>query len=128
MLVCYARAYGLRVLFITLAVLAGLSRVAVGVHWPVDVAAGLMGGVLAGYVGVLLAERTAAAGRNLRVHLAFVALAVLMTATLTVRDGGYDEAALMLRVLGIGALSVATLIYLVLPLALAREETGRAGP
>ena len=45
-------------LLILLAVAAGLSRVAVGVHWPVDVAAGLLGGVLAVLLGVALARRS----------------------------------------------------------------------
>lgn len=116
MLVCYARSAPLRVLFILLAVLAGLSRVAVGVHWPVDVAAGLMGGALAAYAGVWLAERSAAVARNMAVHLVLVIVAAVMAVTLFYSDGGYDEAGPMLRVLAISALSVAALSYLIMPL------------
>lgn len=40
-----------------LAALVGLSRIAVGAHWPSDVLAGAAGGWLAGLAGVALAQR-----------------------------------------------------------------------
>lgn len=119
-LMCYARSTPLRVLFVLFALLAGLSRVAVGVHWPVDVAAGLMGGALAAYTGVWLADRTAGVGSNPVVHLVFVVVAAVMAVMLTYSDGGYDEAGLPLRVLGISALVAAATSYLLPPRGLRR--------
>ena len=48
--VYFLRGAGTRGLMIALALAAGLSRVALGVHWPVDVAAGMFGGVLAAWM------------------------------------------------------------------------------
>jgi membrane-associated phospholipid phosphatase len=49
------RSIGWRGLFILLAVLAGISRAAVGVHWPLDILAGAFGGWLSGVMGTALA-------------------------------------------------------------------------
>jgi membrane-associated phospholipid phosphatase len=40
-----------------LALMAGLSRIAVGAHWPADVAVGAAAGVLSGLVGAWLAQK-----------------------------------------------------------------------
>ena len=40
-----------RIALILFVILIGISRIAVGAHWPVDVAAGLSGGFLAGRIG-----------------------------------------------------------------------------
>lgn len=42
---------------LTLAALVGLSRAVVGVHWPVDIAAGMTGGWIAACLGTSLARR-----------------------------------------------------------------------
>ena len=115
-LVCYARPTWVRAALTVLAVLVGLSRVAVGVHWPVDVAAGLMGGVLAAWLGVRLADRARWGALDPTSHLAFVTLAVLLTVSLTYWDGGYALAAGLLRVVGILCLGYVTLGYLIAPL------------
>ena len=114
-LVYYARWTALRALFLALAVLAGLSRVAVGVHWPVDVAAGLFGGALAAWLGAVLAARWPAPATDLRVHLAVVSLAVILAITLLFDDAGYHAAAAPLAVLGVLALGIAGTQYLVRP-------------
>jgi len=90
--------------------------VAVGVHWPVDVAAGLMGGVLAAWLGIRLADRYRWGALDPSNHLAFVTLAILLSVSLTYWDGGYALAAGMLRLLAILGLGSAALTYLVLPL------------
>lgn len=46
-----------RALSLALATLVGLSRAVVGVHWPVDIAAGAAGGWLAACVGTAIARR-----------------------------------------------------------------------
>ncbi len=49
------RSSGWRALFILTAVLVGVSRAAVGVHWPLDILAGAFGGWLSGIMGSALA-------------------------------------------------------------------------
>jgi membrane-associated phospholipid phosphatase len=115
-LACYARSTGFRATLTGLALLVGLSRVAVGVHWPVDVAAGLMGGVLAAWVGVRLADRARWGSLDPGCHLAFVTLAILFAVSLLYWDGGYELAAGFLRALCLLALGYVTLAYLVVPL------------
>lgn len=115
-LVYYARANWIRGLLILLAVAAGMSRVAVGVHWPVDVATGLMGGVLAVLLGLPLVRRSQWGMCEPWVHLFFVALAAILTATLLTSDGGYAGSAHMQRLLGLSALSYGVWSYLIAPL------------
>lgn len=124
--VYYLRSKARRALLVLLAVGAGLSRVAVGVHWPVDVAAGLTGGLLAAWAGVLLARGSPWGVLDSSVHLAFVVLAAMLTVTLLYWDGGYGGAAVMQRVLGFVALTTAVLGYLILPLARWWRSAGRA--
>jgi membrane-associated phospholipid phosphatase len=114
-LVYYARAIRWRVLFLLLGVFAGLSRVAVGVHWPVDVAAGLAGGVLAAWAGVWLARRSTWGIQEPAVHLAFVAVAAIMAVSLWFDNGGYEGATLFLRLVSVTTLGFALWGYLVLP-------------
>lgn len=46
-----------RAIVLTIATLVGLSRAVVGVHWPVDIAAGMAGGWIAASLGTSLARR-----------------------------------------------------------------------
>jgi len=114
--VYYAGKNWVRALLILAAVAAGMSRVAVGVHWPVDVAAGLAGGALAAWLGVRLVRRIPWGGFAPSVHLAFVTLAAMLAATLLFSDGGYAGSAGMQRLLGAAALSYGAWSYLVAPL------------
>lgn len=57
----------LRAIALALAVAVGLSRIMVGVHWPIDVAAGAAGGWLSGVLGTWLAARWPA-GSSVEVH------------------------------------------------------------
>ncbi len=113
--VYYLKANWARAALIALAVAAGMSRVAVGVHWPVDVAAGMFGGILSAWLGVWLASRSEWGIRGVSVHLAFVTLAVILTVTLLYRDGGYAGAAVFQQLLGTAALCYALSVYLVRP-------------
>lgn len=115
-LIAHARLWEWRALWLVLAVLVGLSRVAVGVHWPLDVLVGLMGGAVAAWLGSWLAARWSAPASHLTLHLVWVGVAVLLAITLIDDDGGYPAAALPLRILGLTALASALLQYLLLPL------------
>jgi membrane-associated phospholipid phosphatase len=113
--VYYVRSNLLRVPLILLAVAAGLSRVAVGVHWPVDVAAGLAIGALAAWLGVSLARRSERWGADRRVHLVLVSIAVGMALSLLFSDGGYGGAADMQRLLAVTALGYGVFVYAMSP-------------
>ncbi|MFB1489631.1 MULTISPECIES: phosphatase PAP2 family protein [unclassified Thiocapsa] len=127
-LIYYTRWTALRALFLTLAVLAGLSRVAVGVHWPVDVAAGLFGGAIAAWLGAMLAARWSGPATNLWVHVGVVSLAVILAVTLLFDDAGYNAAATPLAILGFLALGVAGIQYLLRPWLSYRRAVKTAGP
>jgi membrane-associated phospholipid phosphatase len=115
-LTLFARRRGWRVLFLVLATAAGISRTALGVHWPVDVAFGLGGGWLAALIGVQLARRSPWGVFDGSVHLAFVTLAAIVTLGLWFDDAGYHDVAPALRVLAAAALATALFGYLLLPL------------
>jgi len=111
----YGRAWPSRVIWLTLAAAAGLSRVAIGVHWPVDVAAGLFGGALAAWLGIRWSAWASWGIRDLSVHLAFVALAGIMAVALLLWDGDYHLAAPLQQGIGLASLGFALLVYLGLP-------------
>lgn len=119
----HARGWPWRLALIGVAVAAGMSRVAVGVHWPIDVAAGLFGGALAALAGIWLARRVTVGARDVSVHLALVTLASIMAAALLLWDGGYADAALMQRLIGWSALGYVFLVYLALPIAWSRRPS-----
>lgn len=112
----YSRHPATRALWILTALLVGLSRVAAGVHWPLDTAFGLLGGILAAWAGCRLAARHWRLAQDASVHLAFVTFACFLTLTLTYWDGGYALARPLLITLGWGALSYTALIYGAWPL------------
>jgi membrane-associated phospholipid phosphatase len=124
-LVCYARPTWARALLVALALGVGISRVAVGVHWPVDVAAGLAGGVLAAWLGVVLADRGRWGALDPSSHLAFVTLAALLTVSLTYWDGGYHLASGLLQVIGALGLAQVALTYGAAPLGRWWRASGR---
>ena len=123
-LIYYARGVRWRLLLSLFLVLVGLSRVAVGVHWPVDVAAGLAGGLLAVLIGLRLARRMAWGSLDPGVHLAFVTAAVIVSLGLFVDDGGYPAATPLLWSVAALGLASAVLGYVIRPVLAALR--GRA--
>jgi membrane-associated phospholipid phosphatase len=72
----------LKLSMLALAVLVGLSRIACGVHWPLDVSGGMLGGWLSAVGGVWLAQRWQT-GLNIWFQRA-LALLMLLLAVYTV--------------------------------------------
>lgn len=114
-LIAWARHWILRLLWLALALAAGASRVALGVHWPVDVLAGHAGGALAAWVGVWVARRWPGLAAHPALHLLGAGLGVVMSARLLLDDGGYPATGLPLA--GLGALSLGVAAWRYLPLA-----------
>ncbi|MGD9298832.1 MAG: phosphatase PAP2 family protein [Thiohalocapsa sp.] len=116
-LALFARRRTWRVVFLLAAVAVGVSRTAVGVHWPVDVAFGLGGGWLAVVIGARLARRSPWGIRDGSVHLAFVSVAAIVSIGLWLDDGGYPAVGPALQALSAAALGATLLGYAVIPLA-----------
>ncbi len=95
---------------VTLATLTALSRVVVGVHWPIDVLAGAFGGWLAAAGGLLLSQRLP---RSIALHpatqwcvgLFLVLCAVLLVAGVPRRE--YADALWLERAIGLLCLAAA---------------------
>lgn len=93
-----------KVVLLVVALLIGISRVAVGVHWPVDV---MVGGAI-GCIGAFLALRWG--DRMRQPILAFILIMLLMvvaTLQLLVYDGGFEATAATAPALGVSSLLLA---------------------
>ena len=112
---CFLPWRSVRLLLLGLAVTIGLSRVAVGVHWPVDVAAGLAGGWVAAWLGLRLAARWEGLAGRVEVHLTCVVLAAGAAVLLLIDDGGYARSRPLQLGVGLGALGWGLREYLRLP-------------
>jgi membrane-associated phospholipid phosphatase len=93
---------------VAVALAAAVSRSVVGVHWPLDVLGGIFGGWLAAVTGLALAQRFPAPGRRPWVQgLLGLILAGCAVALLAGHDGGYPQAAWLLRGVAVAALASA---------------------
>jgi membrane-associated phospholipid phosphatase len=86
-LFAFARRGSTRAALLGLAILVGLSRVALGVHWPQDVLAGAFGGLLAASLGTWLSLYWRA-GLRPGVHLGLLLLPVAAMPWLLWADNG----------------------------------------
>jgi len=103
-----------RVPLLAVAALAGLSRVMVGVHWPVDVVAGALIGLASAWAGVRIADRWRWGGRP-AVHLGLVALAAVAPLLLLTDDGGYDSSLWIRLPIALAALGAVGWNYVIVP-------------
>lgn len=99
----------LRLSVMILAVLAGMSRISVGAHWPEDVLAGAALGLLIAYVGCLLSLKPFSLKGNY-FAAAFLALAALIGNLTTPADFPEITTIADVRLL-CAALAIAALIY-----------------
>ncbi|MEJ2633249.1 MAG: phosphatase PAP2 family protein [Acidihalobacter sp.] len=93
-----------RWLLLAAAALVGVSRCAVGAHWPLDVLAGAFGGWLSAWAGVALARRWHAVGARPRVRATLMVLCLVACLSLFGFDGGYALAQWWARGLAMGLL------------------------
>ena len=103
------RSAWLRALVLAIAIAVGLSRVVVGVHWPIDVAGGAAGGWLSGAVGTLLARHWPA-GLRTGVQAILTAIgAACAIALLAGLQTGYPQAAPLQYAVAVVALAALAL-------------------
>ncbi|MBK1695439.1 hypothetical protein CKO09_11920 [Chromatium weissei] len=102
--IAHARLSEWRILLLLIATLIGLSRIAVGAHWPVDVAAGLLGGTLAAWLGCVLARHWSQPAGSLAVHFSVIGIAAFCAISLFLNDGGYSQATPLLYFIGFSTL------------------------
>lgn len=104
-LAAYVRPRGLLLGLLLAAALVGLSRIAVGAHWPLDVLGGAVTGWLCGLTGVAMVARWGWAERprviaGARVFLLACALALLFN-----HDSGYPQADWLEKGIALAALT-----------------------
>lgn len=99
----------LRIIVLVLAVLAGLSRISVGAHWPEDVLAGAALGLLIAYAGSILSLKALSMKGNY-FAAAFLALAALLGVLTAPADFPEVNTIADVRLL-CAALAIAALVY-----------------
>ena len=116
----------LRTAMLLLAVLVSLSRVMVGVHWPLDLVGGMLGGWAAAWLGLRAVSgapcKTSGAGGL------FAGLLLLMVAAalLVSRHVGYSDALPLQRLIAVVCVLVGVIeiVLLIAPLGLRRGAKG----
>lgn len=96
-----------RLPLLAVATAAGLSRVAIGVHWPIDAIAGAFIGLASAWAAVHLAPRLRW-GASPYLHLGVVGLGVAACVLLVADAGGYDSSLwirLPIAIAGVGAVA-----------------------
>ena len=97
----YLRRSALIWLLAAAALLIAISRIAVGVHWPLDVLGGAFGGWLSAVLGTLLAQRWRWGVSHSGKWILGLALAACALALLISPDTSYPDAIMLQRVLAL---------------------------
>lgn len=119
-LIFYFRSVRVRLILILLALLVGISRIAVGVHWPVDVLAGAVLGSLFGIAGVYCVRKLEwDTNRKIQIIIGFV-LICLSIYLLCFYDSKYPQAKYLQSILASAVLVAGIREYYLL-----LKETGR---
>ena len=97
------------VIFLSAALVAGLSRSVVGVHWPLDVLAGAFGGWLSAAIAIAIARQTMTFGTKPWVQWAIAIFLAGCAAFLAFgpNKSGYPQAEVFQRAIGICCLGAA---------------------
>jgi len=112
------RLHAASVLVLTLAVLIAISRIVVGVHWPLDVLGGACGGWLAAAVGISLAARIPFGLLPVVQWIITLAFAGCAVALLVGYNTGYPQALWLQRAIG-------ALVLIAFALTFATRSPGR---
>lgn len=96
-------------IFLSVALVAALSRAVVGVHWPVDIVAGAFGGWMAAVLGIEIGRRTLALGARPWVQwlIALFLAGCALWLVIGHAKSGYPQADLFQRAIGICCLAAA---------------------
>lgn len=96
------RSIPLRAAAVGIAIVVGLSRAVVGVHWPIDIAAGAAGGWTSAILGTVLAHRWADVGRTQITRALLQVLGAACGLFLLIGSGtGYPQAIVLQYAAGI---------------------------
>ncbi len=93
--------YWLKVSVLLLAIFVGISRVVVGIHWPVDVLVGALVGWLGTAVGCYLAARIHFGVGLVAQRIQAGILLLMALATVAMHNGGYPQGRVLIIVLPI---------------------------
>lgn len=110
--ILFLRSAPLRIAIALLAIVVGLSRIMVGVHWPLDVVFGALGGWGAAAIGAYLSSRWTW-GLTRGARRAQLLLLIVASIAVVRHDGGYHEASWLTWTVGaIGMLTGGAQLYL----------------
>ena len=79
-----------------IAALVGVSRVAVGIHWPADVFGGALAGWLGTAIGCYFAARMAFGVGLTGQRIQAVLLVLLALVSIAIHDGGYPQGRILI--------------------------------
>lgn len=115
-----------RAIVLPVAILVGLSRVVVGVHWPLDVTVGAAGGWLSAVLGSWLARRVPPGGERALHGILFLVGVGCAVALLAGLKTGYPQAVQLQYAVGVwGILGALSLVFGRLSAASESSRTSR---